>query len=225
MNLPSESGASPDPTLVTWHEHSVNRRRGCVLWFTGLSGSGKSTVANAVDTLLSELRCPAFVLDGDNVRMGLNPSYERLLPEYGEEFARRFGLGFGPVDRQENVRRIGAVAELFCSAGMIALTAFVSPYRLDRDRVRAQVEAGGEAGDFVEVFVDTPLEICQQRDPKGLYQKALAGEIKGFTGIDAPYEPPLQPEIHLKAGEKAVAELAREVVEYLKEREKVPAAS
>lgn len=215
-------GQSPDPTLVTWHEHSVKRERGCVLWFTGLSGSGKSTVANAVDLLLSQSGHRSFVLDGDNVRMGLNPSFELLEPVYGEEFARRFGLGFGPMDRQENVRRIGAVAELFCSSGFLALTAFVSPYREDRDRVRQHVEAQGQAGDFIEVFVDTPIEICQQRDPKGLYKKAMAGEIKGFTGIDAPYEPPLQPEIHLKAGEKSVADLAREVADYLKAHEKLP---
>lgn len=224
MNTPADSSesSSPDPTLVTWHDHAVDRNRGCVLWFTGLSGSGKSTVANAVDQLLYAEGFPSFVLDGDNVRMGLNPSYELLLPEYGEEFARRFGLGFGPVDRQENVRRIGAVAELFCSAGISALTAFVSPYRVDRDRVREHVESRGAVGDFVEVFVDTPIEICQQRDPKGLYKKALAGEIKGFTGIDAPYEAPLNPEIHLNAGEKSVAELAREVVDYLKGQEKLP---
>lgn len=214
--------SNPAPTLVTWHEHSVQRNRGCVLWFTGLSGSGKSTVANAVDLLLSQGGHPSYVLDGDNVRMGLNPSYELLLPEYGEDFAKRFGLGFGEIDRQENVRRIGAVAELFCSAGITALTAFVSPYRQDRDRVRSHVQAHSEPGDFIEIFVDTPIEICQQRDPKGLYKKALAGEIKGFTGIDAPYEPPLNPEIHLKAGEKPVAELAQQVVDYLKAKEKLP---
>jgi adenylylsulfate kinase len=186
-----------------------------VLWFTGLSGSGKSTIANAVDQKLHELGRPSFVLDGDNVRLGLNPSYERLLPEYGEEFARRFGLGFGILDRQENIRRIGAVAELFCSAGLIAITAFISPFREDRDRVRRQMEAAGAVGDFLEIFVETPLEICQERDPKGLYRKALKGEIKNFTGIDSPYEAPLQPEITLKTAEAPIGALALQVINYL----------
>ncbi|MBL8888550.1 MAG: adenylyl-sulfate kinase [Planctomycetaceae bacterium] len=207
---------APDPTLVTWHQHQVRRPRGVVLWFTGLSGSGKSTIANAVDQQLNELGCPSFVLDGDNVRLGLNPSYELLLPEYGEEFARRFGLGFGALDRQENIRRIGAVAELFCSAGLIATTAFISPFRIDRDRVRRQIEVAGGPGDFVEVFVDTPFEVCQSRDPKGLYRKALKGEIKNFTGIDSPYEPPLQPEISLRTTEATVGELAGVVIDYLR---------
>lgn len=211
----------PDPTLVTWHQHQVRRERGAVLWFTGLSGSGKSTIANAVDQRLSELKCPSFVLDGDNVRLGLNPSYELLLPVYGEEFSRRFGLGFGSLDRQENIRRIGAVAELFCSAGLIATTAFISPFRQDRDRVRQQVEAVGGAGDFLEIFVDTPIEVCQARDPKGLYRKALRGEIKNFTGIDSPYEPPLHPEITLKTADATVAELAQVVIEYLQAISKV----
>lgn len=210
-----EDRTTPDPTLVTWHQHQVRRARGAVVWFTGLSGSGKSTIANAVDELLNEKQIPSFVLDGDNVRLGLNPSFEILEPIYGEAFAQRFGLGFGPLDRQENVRRIGAVAELFCSAGMIALTAFISPYREDRDRVRAQVEAAGAVGDFVEVFVDTPIEECQRRDPKGLYRKAIAGEIKGFTGIDAPYESPVKPELVLKTAESSVPEMAARVYEYL----------
>ena len=177
-----------EKTLVTWHQQTVKRERGCVVWFTGLSGSGKSTVANCVDALLHEANANSFVLDGDNIRHGLSASYEILEPVHGEDFAKRFGLGFGPQDREENIRRIGCVAEIFCSTGMIALTAFVSPYRADRDRVRKLVTATGEAVDFVEVFVDTPIEICEERDPKGLYKKARAGEIKGFTGIDAPYE-------------------------------------
>ncbi len=205
----------PEPTLVTWHQHAVNRPRGVVLWFTGLSGSGKSTIANAVDALLHKAGQASFVLDGDNVRMGLNPSYERLVPEYGEDFARRFGLGFGSIDRQENIRRIGAVAELLCSAGIVAVTAFISPFRLDRDRVRRQVEAAGGPGDFIEIFVDTPLEVCQQRDPKGLYQKASQGEIKGFTGIDSPYEAPEKPELVLKTTQATVEELAQIVIDYL----------
>jgi len=204
-----------DKTLVTWHEQSVVRPRGCVVWFTGLSGSGKSTVANCVDAKLNEQGNNSFVLDGDNIRHGLNASFEILQPVHGEEFAKRFGLGFGAQDREENIRRIGCVAEIFCSTGVIALTAFVSPYRQDRDRVRATVAATGSDVDFVEVFVDTPIEICEQRDPKGLYKKARAGEIKGFTGIDAPYEAPEKPEVHLD-GARPVEKIADEVIAYLK---------
>jgi len=204
-----------DKTLVTWHEQSVVRPRGCVVWFTGLSGSGKSTIANCVDAKLNEQGHNSFVLDGDNIRHGLNASFEILQPVHGEEFAKRFGLGFGAQDREENIRRIGCVAEIFCSTGVIALTAFVSPYRQDRDRVRATVAATGSAVDFVEVFVDTPIEICEQRDPKGLYKKARAGQIKGFTGIDAPYQAPEKPEVHLD-GAKPVEKIADEVIAYLK---------
>lgn len=204
-----------EKTLVTWHQSTVKRERGCVVWFTGLSGSGKSTVANCVDALLQEANANSFVLDGDNIRHGLNASFEILEPVHGEEFAKRFGLGFGPQDREENIRRIGCVAEIFCSAGTIALTAFVSPYRADRDRVRELVTATGDAADFVEVFVDTPIEICEARDPKGLYKKARAGEIKGFTGIDAPYEAPQNPEIHLD-GAKPVEEIAQQTIDFLK---------
>jgi adenylylsulfate kinase len=180
-----------------------------------LSGSGKSTVANCVDAKLHQANQNSFVLDGDNIRHGLNASFEILEPVHGAEFAKRFGLGFGPQDREENIRRIGGVAEIFCSTGMITLTAFVSPYRADRDRVRAAVVAAGTDKDFVEVFVDTPIEICEQRDPKGLYEKARKGEIKGFTGIDAPYEAPLNPEVHLD-GARPVEEIADRVVEYLR---------
>ena len=204
-----------EKTLVTWHQQTVKRERGCVVWFTGLSGSGKSTVANCVDALLHEANANSFVLDGDNIRHGLSASYEILEPVHGEDFAKRFGLGFGPQDREENIRRIGCVAEIFCSTGMIALTAFVSPYRADRDRVRKLVTATGEAVDFVEVFVNTPIEICEERDPKGLYKKARAGEIKGFTGIDAPYEAPENPEVHLD-GAKPVEEIAQQTIDFLK---------
>ena len=183
--------------MVRWHEHSVHRPRGCVVWFTGLSGSGKSTIANAVDLQLNQICVPSFLLDGDNVRHGLNAGPDRLVGEYGEEFARRFGLTFAPQDRQENIRRIGCVSELFCCAGLITLTAFVSPYRRDRDLVRKIVSSESRADDFFEVFVDTPLEICEQRDPKGLYRLARSGQLKGMTGIDDPYEPPLQPELAL----------------------------
>ena len=209
-----------EKTLVTWHNHTVDRPRGAVVWFTGLSGSGKSTVANCVDAKLHELAASSFVLDGDNIRHGLNASPEILQKQHEDDFAKRFGLTFAPEDRAENIRRVGCVADIFCSAGVLALTAFVSPYRRDRDMVRQTVVASGSKTDFVEVFVDTPLEICESRDPKGLYKKARAGEIKGFTGIDAPYEAPLQPEVHL-AGEKPVEELADQVIEYLRSIKKL----
>lgn len=211
-----------DKTLVTWHDQSVRRNRGCVVWFTGLSGSGKSTVANCVDVKLNELGFNSFVLDGDNIRHGLNASPEILEPVHGAEFAQRFGLSFAAQDREENIRRIGCVADIFCSTGMLALTAFVSPYRADRDRVRALVSKSGSAQDFVEVFVDTPIEICEQRDPKGLYKKARAGEIKGFTGIDAPYEAPVNPEVHLD-GAQPVEAIADQVVDYLRTINKLEA--
>ena len=168
-----------DEVHVTWHEHHVarherealNGHRGCVVWFTGLSGSGKSTVANVVDHKLHQLGVHSFLLDGDNIRHGLNASPERLAA-YGASYALRFGLGFSAEDRQENIRRIGAVAELFASAGLVTLTAFVSPYRRDREAVRRQVDQRGIVGDFVEVYVDAPIEVCELRDPKGLYRKA-----------------------------------------------------
>lgn len=214
-----------DQPHVVWHETTVSRadrerlagHRGAVVWFTGLSGSGKSTVANAVDARLHAAGVRTFVLDGDNVRHGLNATPQILGPVYGDTFAERFGLGFGPEDRAENVRRVGAVARLLCEAGIVTLTAFVSPYREDRDRVRSQLEDG----DFVEVFVDTPLEICEQRDPKGLYKKARAAEIRGFTGIDAPYEPPASAELVLP-GERPVDELVDAVFERLRAAEIVP---
>lgn len=214
---------TPEKTNVVWHEHSVtrqereqlNRHQGCVVWFTGLSGCGKSTVANALDRLLYAQGAHTFLLDGDNVRHSLNPS-PAMLAGYGDDFARRFGLGFAPEDRQENIRRIGAVAELFVSAGIITLTAFVSPYRKDRQLVRELVGGRGRTDDFIEVFVDAPLEVCEARDPKGLYKKARAGEIAHFTGISDPYEAPESPELHLFSAEKNPQELALEVLAYLR---------
>src|SRR5262245_27974685 len=211
--------------IVVWHEHAVaradrerrNGHRGCVVWFTGLSGSGKSTVANALDRQLFAAGVHSYVLDGDNVRHGLNATPQMLATKYGEEFGRRFGLGFGQQDREENIRRVGAVAGLLCDAGLVVLTAFVSPYRADRDAVRASLAAG----DFVEVFVDAPLEVCEARDPKGLYKKARAGEIKDFTGISAPYEPPLAPELVLLSDKMTPRELATKVLRYLHDRGKL----
>lgn len=206
-------------TNVTWHEHQVSRtlresmkgHKGCVIWFTGLSGSGKSTVANTLDHKLHQMAIHSAVLDGDNVRHALNAGPSMLRGTHGDAFAERFGLGFTAMDREENIRRIGAVAHLFSQAGIIALTAFISPYRQDRDRVRRNMDAG----EFIEVFVDTPLEVCESRDPKGLYKKARAGEIKNFTGIDDPYEPPSAPELILQAADKTPDVLASEVIDYL----------
>lgn len=169
-------------------------QRGVTVWFTGLSASGKSTVALLVDQMLTERGHHCCVLDGDNIRRGLNAD-----------------LGFSPEDRNENIRRIGEVAKLFAINGTIALTAFISPYRTDRDRNR-QIH---ERGDFVEVFLDCPLEICEARDPRGLYAKARTGEIPEFTGISAPYEPPLGAEIILKTGSETEEESAARVVAFL----------
>jgi len=208
---------------VHWHDHAVTREereklnghRGCVIWFTGLSACGKSTVANLIDHKLHSLGMHSFVLDGDNIRHGLNAAPGMLKERHGEEFAKRFGLGFSAQDREENIRRIGAVAKLFSEAGIIAITAFISPYRVDRDRVRASLPQG----DFIEIFVDAPLEVCEARDPKGLYKKARLGEVKGFTGIDDPYEAPLKPEMVLDAGVKSAETLADEVLAYLRSKD------
>jgi adenylylsulfate kinase len=212
---------------VRWHVHAVTRadreaqagHRGCVLWFTGLSGCGKSTLANEVDRRLHARGLRSFVLDGDNVRLGLNAAPALLRERYGEEAADRFGLGFGPADRAENIRRIGAVADLFTQAGIIALTAFISPYRRDRQAVREMLAPG----DFVEVFVRAPLTVCESRDPKGLYRKARAGEITGFTGIDAPYEEPEAPELIVDSSAHPPDLLAEQVLVWLEQTGKIPA--
>lgn len=190
-------------TNVTWHEGSVSReerearrgQRGAIVWFTGLSGSGKSTLANEVNRQLFEAGHVSYVLDGDNVRHGLNGD-----------------LGFSPEDRTENIRRIGEVARLFVDSGAIVLTAFISPYREDRDRVRSICD---RPGDFIEVFVDCPLEVCEDRDPKGLYKKARSGEIPQFTGISAPYEAPESPEITVPTDAEDVTTSARVIIDYL----------
>ena len=164
------------------------------MWLTGLSGSGKSTIARRTEQLLLERGVNAYVLDGDNVRHGLNRD-----------------LGFAPADRTENIRRIGEVAKLFADACVITITAFISPYRKDRDAVREIMDDG----EYIETFVDTPLALCEERDPKGLYQKARAGIIKGFTGIDAPYEAPEAPELVLKTADADVDACAEQVIAYL----------
>ena len=197
--------ADQTATNDTWHQHNVtseerqklNGHKGAVLWFTGLSGCGKSTVSNAVDRMLHDRGVHTYVLDGDNIRMGLNKN-----------------LSFSPEDRTENIRRIGAVAKLFCDAGVIVLTAFISPYREDRDQVREILPDG----QFHEIYVNASLETCEKRDPKGLYKKARAGEIKGFTGIDAPYEAPEKGELELDSDSKGIEELGKEVVSYLDEK-------
>lgn len=174
--------SGPKSTHITWHGANVTReereavigQKGCVVWLTGLSGSGKSTIARRLEQRLLEDGVTAYVLDGDNMRFKLNKD-----------------LGFSPEDRTENIRRVGRVAELFADAGVVCITAFISPYQADRDGARAMVPEGR----FVEVYVATDLATCEARDPKGLYSKARAGEIKGFTGIDAPYEAPESPEI------------------------------
>ena len=211
---------------VRWHESTISRdqretsagHRGCVIWFTGLSGSGKSTLANEVDRQLHARGHRSFILDGDNVRHGLNASPRILETIHGQPFAKRFGLGFGPEDRKENIRRVGAVAELFTQAGIITLTAFISPYRSDREAVRKMLPAT----DFIEVYVKAPLDICESRDPKGLYKKARAGEISGFTGIDAPYEEPEKAEITVESTTKSPQVLAEQILVWLERAEVIP---
>lgn len=207
---------------ITWHDHLVTREerwklmghKGCILWFTGLSACGKSTIANAVDAKLHGVGVHSFVLDGDNIRFGLNKDPKQLKEKQGyeEPAAKRFGLGFSAEDRAENIRRIGEVAKLFADAGVVTATAFISPYRADRDKVRAIMGAGG----FIEIYVNASLATCEARDPKGLYKKARAGELKGFTGIDDPYEAPEKAELVLDSDSKGIDELSNEVIAYLK---------
>ncbi len=188
---------------VVWHQSTVsradrealNQHRGAILWFTGLSGAGKSTLAHAVEAKLHEMGVRTVVIDGDNVRHGL----------CGD-------LGFSAEDRTENIRRVGEVAKLFAEAGLITLTAFISPFRSDRDRVR-QIVADG---DFFEIYCQADLEVCEERDVKGLYKKARAGEIKNFTGISSPYEVPKDPELVMETGNKALEICVQEVVNALK---------
>jgi adenylylsulfate kinase len=191
-------------TNITWHEGHVTRderagllkQKGATLWFTGLSGSGKSTIAFTLEHALVQRGRLAYVLDGDNIRHGLNKN-----------------LGFTAADREENIRRIGEVAKLFADCGVLAMTSFISPYRKDRDLVRA-LHVEGKLP-FIEIHVATPIETCEQRDPKGLYKKARAGQLKGFTGVDDPYEAPLQPEITLDATNTSPQEAAVQLMSYL----------
>ncbi len=205
------TASTPKATNIVWHEASVDRaaradkrgHRSAILWFTGLSGSGKSTLANAVNAALFERGLGTYVLDGDNVRHGLCKD-----------------LGFSDADREENIRRIGEVAKLFLDAGVIVLTAFVSPFRADRDKARDLVEAG----DFFEIFCAADLDVCESRDPKGLYAKARSGAIKEFTGISSPYEAPNTPELKIDTGAQDLAESVNVVIKALQDKGVIPAA-
>jgi adenylylsulfate kinase len=194
-------------TNITWHEghvtreerHALLKQRGATLWFTGLSGSGKSTIAFTLEHALVQRGHLAYVLDGDNIRHGLNKN-----------------LGFSAADREENIRRIGEVAKLFADTGVLTMTSFISPYRKDRDLVR-ELHVAGQLP-FVEIYVNTPIGTCEQRDPKGLYKKARAGQLKGFTGIDDPYEAPLKPELTIDATNTSPQEATVVLMEFLEKQ-------
>lgn len=196
---------APVSTNTVWHHATVTRRRrevlnghrGSIIWFTGFSGSGKSTLAHAVEEALHQRGCRTFVLDGDNVRHGL----------CGD-------LGFSSKDRAENIRRIGEMSKLFMEAGVIVLTAFISPFRADRERVRGMVEHG----DFIEIFCDSPIEVCESRDVKGLYKKARAGQISDFTGISSPYETPDNPELTINTGATELDACVQQVIAEMQQR-------
>lgn len=196
-------------TNIKWHNHNVSHeqrieqknQKPCVLWFTGLSGAGKSTLANAVDAELYKRDRHTYLLDGDNVRHGLNKD-----------------LGFSDEDRIENIRRIGEASKLFVDSGLIVLSAFISPFRSDRRLVRELVQEG----QFIEVYVATPLSVCEERDPKGLYKKAREGNIKNFTGIDSPYEEPEKPEITVNTAELGIPEAVSQVMAYLESHSIIP---
>jgi adenylylsulfate kinase len=196
-------------TNITWHQGHVNRcdrekllcQKGVTIWLTGLSACGKSTIAFTLEHALTERGRLAYVLDGDNIRHGLNKN-----------------LGFSPQDREENIRRIGEVAKLFTDAGVIAITSFISPYKAGRDKVRALMAPG----DFIEVYVECPVNVCSDRDPKGLYKKAMAGEIKEFTGVSAPYEAPDRPELVIHSDKCSPQEAAAMLLELLERNGKIP---
>ncbi|TRX98707.1 hypothetical protein FHL15_000049 [Xylaria flabelliformis] len=207
-------------TNITWHpslsraeRNSLRKQQGFTLWFTGLSASGKSTVATALEQHLLHLGLAAYRLDGDNVRFGLNKD-----------------LGFSDKDRTENIRRIGEVAKLFADSSTIALTSFISPFKADRELARTlhAAKAAGSTDEpipFIEVYVEVPIEVAEQRDPKGLYKKARAGEIKEFTGISSPYEAPENPEITIRTAEKSVEECVVDIVAWLEAKGLIPASS
>jgi adenylylsulfate kinase len=190
---------------ITWHQSTVKKRdryllnghKSCVLWFTGLSGSGKSTLANAVDNALYQQNIRSYVLDGDNIRHGLNRD-----------------LSFGVEDRKENIRRIGEVAKLFVDSGLIVSSAFISPFLDDRQLVRSMFDPG----EYIEIFLNCPINICEDRDPKGLYKKARQGEIPDFTGISSPYEVPNDPEIMIETNTMTLDQSVEKILGYLKER-------
>jgi len=203
-------------TNITWHptlsrheRNELRKQRGFTIWFTGLSGSGKSTIATALEQHLLHLGLASYRLDGDNVRFGLNKD-----------------LGFSEKDRNENIRRIAEVAKLFADSSTIALTSFISPYQADRKIARDLHATAAQAGDdqlpFIEVFVDIPVEVAETRDPKGLYKKARAGDIPNFTGISAPYEAPEKPEIHLRTDKLSVEESVATIMEYLRSKNLLP---
>jgi adenylylsulfate kinase len=204
------TATNPVATNIVWHHSTVTRaarahqrgHRSAILWFTGLSGAGKSTLANAVNSALFEQGLACYVLDGDNVRHGLCSD-----------------LGFSDGDREENIRRIGEVAKLFLDAGVVVLTAFVSPFRADRKRARALVDAG----DFIEIHCAADLNVCEERDTKGLYAKARSGEIKEFTGISSPYEEPEQPELRIDTGHQSLDDCVSQVLAHLQQVGVIPA--
>ena len=226
-----------EPAKITYHAGSVTREErrkalhqlGATVWFTGLSGSGKSTLAVAVEQVLVRRGHAAYVLDGDNIRFGLNAGPKILADTrgYAPEQAARFGLGFTAAEREENVRRIGEVAKLFADAGVIALASFVSPYRKDRDAVR-RIHDENTSGPlpFIEVFVNTPIDICERRDPKGLYRQAreavATGRGMNFTGVDDPYEPPTSPELRVNMSAVTVEEGVAGVLNSLVARQVIP---
>ncbi|HVT87470.1 MAG TPA: adenylyl-sulfate kinase [Tepidisphaeraceae bacterium] len=206
---------------ITWHEGSVSRQereqllnqKGVTVWMTGLSASGKSTIACILEQMLLHKRKHAYRLDGDNIRFGLNKAPKDLTEKcgYSADAGKRFGVGFSADDRMENIRRIGEVAKLFADSGAIAITSFISPYKKDRDAVRANCKPG----EFIEVYVNVSLVGAEKRDPKGLYKKARAGEIKGFTGIDDPYEAPEKAEIVIDTESTSAEAAATQILDYL----------
>ena len=198
MTIPKSKNITWSESVISYEDRITrNGHKGAILWFTGLSGAGKSTLSNLVEKELFLRRCLTYVLDGDNVRHGLNSD-----------------LGFKPEDREENIRRVGEVASLMADSGTICLTAFISPYRVDRQRAREIARPGA----FIEIYCRCPLEVCEERDPKGLYRKARAGEISQFTGIDAPYEEPQQAEITVDTDSQSAEESVMQILEYLQDR-------